>query len=160
MNRKLRHWWVILAVSGLFLAVVLVDVGAERENSRLEYDDVQHGYYSFISGIYLNWEDHSFDADGICTVCGYAKNSGAVLPGDLNKDGDVDSLDGLLLMRYLNGWDVTVECPDAMDVNADGKVDSLDGLLLMRYLNGWDVKLKTSNADTDTDGDVIADGWI
>ena len=139
MNRKLRHWWVILAVSGLFLAVVLVAVGAERENSRLEYDDVQHGYYSFISGIYLNWEDHSFDADGICTVCGYAKNSGAVLPGDLNKDGDVDSLDGLLLMRYLNGWDVTVECPDAMDVNADfGALVELElaaGCLCPLFLN-------------------------
>jgi hypothetical protein len=27
---------------------------------------------------------------------------------DVNQDGKVNSLDGLLLMRYLNGWDVTI----------------------------------------------------
>lgn len=64
------------------------------------------------------------------------------LTGDVNGDGEIDSLDGLLLMRYLNGWDVEIPCPDAMDANGDGNVDSLDGLLLMRFLNGWDVSLK------------------
>ena len=61
--------------------------------------------------------------------------------GDVNGDGVIDSLDGLLLMRYLNGWDVEIPCEQNMDVNADGVVDSLDGLLLMRFLNGWDVTL-------------------
>ena len=61
--------------------------------------------------------------------------------GDVNGDGVIDSLDGLLLMRYLNGWDVEIASPKAMDVNNDGVVDSLDGLLLMRFLNGWDVTL-------------------
>ena len=56
-------------------------------------------------------------------------------------DGKVNSLDGLQLMRYLNGWDLVINSPEAMDVNADGKVNSLDGLLLMRYLNGWDISL-------------------
>ena len=65
-----------------------------------------------------------------------------ILGGDVSGDGKVDTLDGLLLMRYLNGWDITIPDPQAMDVNADGKVNSLDGLLLMRYLNGWDVTLK------------------
>lgn len=65
----------------------------------------------------------------------------AVLYGDVNGDGDINSLDGLILMRYLNGWELTVSNPEAMDVNADGNVNSLDGLILMRYLNGWDVTL-------------------
>lgn len=65
-----------------------------------------------------------------------------VRKGDLTGDDKINSLDGLLLLRYLNGWNVEVQSPDAMDVNADGKVNSLDGLLLLRYLNGWDVSLQ------------------
>ena len=61
--------------------------------------------------------------------------------GDLTGDGKVNSLDGLLLLRYLNGWEVNIASPEAMDVNGDGKVNSLDGLILMRYLNGWNVTL-------------------
>ena len=61
--------------------------------------------------------------------------------GDLTGDGKINSLDGLLLMRYLNGWNVNIASPEAMDVNGDGKVNSLDGLILMRYLNGWNVNL-------------------
>ena len=63
------------------------------------------------------------------------------ISGDLTGDGKINSLDGLLLMRYLNGWDVNISAPEAMDVNGDGKVNSLDGLILMRYLNGWNVTL-------------------
>lgn len=60
---------------------------------------------------------------------------------DLNNDNKINSLDGLLLLRYLNGWDVEIVSPDAMDINGDSKVNSLDGLLLLRYLNGWDIDL-------------------
>ena len=64
-----------------------------------------------------------------------------IKPGDLTGDDKINSLDGLLLMRYLNGWNVNIASPEAMDVNGDGKVNSLDGLILMRYLNGWNVTL-------------------
>jgi hypothetical protein len=80
--------------------------------------------------------DHTF-ADGTCTGCGAADS----VPGDVNGDEKINSLDGLLLMRYLNGWNVNIASPEAMDVNGDGKVNSLDGLILMRYLNGWNVTL-------------------
>ena len=80
--------------------------------------------------------DHTFDEEK-CTECGALES----IPGDVNDDGKINSLDGLLLMRYLNGWNVDIASPEAMDVNADGKVNSLDGLILMRYLNGWNVTL-------------------
>lgn len=67
--------------------------------------------------------------------------SASFLYGDLNADGIVDSLDGLLLLRELNGWQQEIASPQAMDVSGDGVVDSLDGLILLRYLNGWDVTL-------------------
>lgn len=92
---------------------------------------------AFISGhTRINATGHTFD-DGICTVCGRSESA----PGDVNGDGKINSLDGLLLMRYLNNWDLVINSPEAMDVNADGKVNSLDGLLLMRYLNDWDITL-------------------
>ena len=66
----------------------------------------------------------------------------AYTSGDLTGDDKINSLDGLMLMRYLNGWsNLNIASPEAMDVNGDGKVNSLDGLLLMRYLNGWNVQL-------------------
>ena len=82
------------------------------------------------------YDEHTY-LHGVCTRCGEKM----FRIGDINDDGEIDSLDGLLLMRYLNGWDVEIAVEEAMDANADGIVDSLDGLLLMRYLNGWDVTL-------------------
>ena len=63
------------------------------------------------------------------------------VPGDLNSDGIINSLDGLLLMRYLNGWDITIANLELLDVNCDNTINSLDGLILMRYLNGWEITL-------------------
>ena len=63
------------------------------------------------------------------------------IPGDLTGDNNINTLDGLMLLRYLNGWDVDIASSDAIDVNGDGKINTLDGLILMRYLNGWDVTL-------------------
>lgn len=70
-----------------------------------------------------------------------AHRIGGVVPGDLTGDDKINSLDGLLLMRYLNGWEISIADLNAMDVNGDGKVNSLDGLILMRYLNGWNITL-------------------
>lgn len=61
--------------------------------------------------------------------------------GDLTGDDKINSLDGLMLLRHLNGWNIDIAVPEAMDVNADGKVNSLDGLMLLRYLNGWNIQL-------------------
>ena len=61
--------------------------------------------------------------------------------GDLNGDGKINSLDGLLLLRHLNSWNIDISVPEAMDINGDGKINSLDGLMLLRYLNGWKIEL-------------------
>ncbi len=81
---------------------------------------------------------HTYDSnkDRVCKVCGAKR-----ILGDLNNDGNINSLDGLILLRYLNGWKIDGVSPDVMDVNGDGVVNSLDGLMLMRYLNGWNIEL-------------------
>ncbi len=68
--------------------------------------------------------------------------------GDVNRDGVVDGLDVIRLMKYLagekdadTGMPVTVD-PYCADVNADEKVDEKDLLQLVRYLAGENVKLE------------------
>ena len=79
--------------------------------------------------------------DGNATYVAKFRLASETVSGDLNDDNKINSLDGLMLLRYLNGWDVNIASPASMDVNKDGKVNSLDGLILLRYLNGWDVTL-------------------
>lgn len=64
-----------------------------------------------------------------------------IITGDLNNDDKINSLDGLILLRYLNGWDIEIASPESMDINGDEKINSLDGLMLLRYLNGWNIEL-------------------
>ena len=61
-------------------------------------------------------------------------------PGDVNGDDRVNNKDASLLMKYLAGWDVSVNEP-ALDTNGDGKVNNKDASNLMKYLAGWDVAL-------------------
>lgn len=77
--------------------------------------------------------------DLTCNDCGYERPP--YTPGDVTGDDKINSLDGLMLLRHLNGWNLNIASPEAMDVNGDGKVNSLDGLMLMRYLNGWNINL-------------------
>ncbi len=99
----------------------------------------------YFNGTPLEYMEITIDIDGIFTSPEAVFFSGMLVsytPGDLTGDDRINSLDGLMLMRYLNGWsNLSIASPEAMDVNADGKVNSLDGLLLMRHLNGWNVQL-------------------
>ena len=63
------------------------------------------------------------------------------VPGDVNEDGKVNSVDAQLTMKYAAKWDVAINLSNA-DVNADGKVNSADAQLIMKYAAKWDVELK------------------
>ena len=60
--------------------------------------------------------------------------------GDVNRDGAVDTLDRMVLSRYLANWegysknDISLT---AADVNGDGMVDTLDRMILSRHLANW-----------------------
>ena len=60
-----------------------------------------------------------------------------ILWGDADGDGDVETADALLLMRYLIGLDTVDEENLAIcDVNGDGDVSLADALLIMRKAMG------------------------
>ena len=64
-----------------------------------------------------------------------------ITSGDVNDDGVVDTLDRMVLSRYLANWDeydVDSINMAAADVNGDGVVDTLDRMVLNRYLANWD----------------------
>ncbi len=58
------------------------------------------------------------------------------LLGDVDGDGFVTDWDGIVLDRYLAGWDVEIVMA-AADMDGSGEVDDWDGILLSRYLAGW-----------------------
>ncbi len=58
--------------------------------------------------------------------------------GDVNSDGEVNTLDRAILSRYLAKWvGYNSIHLGAADVNADGNVDTLDRAILARHLSGW-----------------------
>ncbi len=76
-----------------------------------------------------------------CTACGDSYVDSYVDPyvlGDANDDGFVTLADVTLLMKYLAGWDVTINEVNS-DANVDGKVNLADVTLIMKYLANWDV---------------------
>ena len=86
------------------------------------------------------------DVLGGCTAEGsvtftVAAASGDRVPGDVNEDGKVNSVDAQLTMKYAAKWAVTINTSNA-DVNADGKVNSADAQLIMKYAAKWNVVLK------------------
>ncbi len=61
--------------------------------------------------------------------------------GDLDGDEEITDWDGVLLARYLAGWNVNISNADALDIDGDGEITDWDGVLLDRYLAGWDIKI-------------------
>ncbi len=70
--------------------------------------------------------------------------------GDVNEDGEVNSEDAMLVMRYSMGVE-RIDNLAAADVNGDGEVNMADALLLFRYAMGisTDFNLGSSTAGTD-----------
>ena len=58
--------------------------------------------------------------------------------GDVNCDGVLSKADGMLLSRYIAGWEGIVIDPEAADINGDGEITKADGMILARYLAGWE----------------------
>ena len=61
-------------------------------------------------------------------------------PGDVNRDGNINMKDLVLIQQFINHWEVNI-VESAADVNDDGEINMKDLVLLQRYINGWEVVL-------------------
>ena len=61
-----------------------------------------------------------------------------VLIGDSNCDGKISKADGMLLARYIAGWEGITLDVDSADINRDGQISKADGMILARYIAGWE----------------------
>ncbi len=59
--------------------------------------------------------------------------------GDLDGDEEITDWDGILLTRYLAGWNIEVDALQALDIDGDGEITDWDGIIFDRYLAGWNV---------------------
>ena len=71
-------------------------------------------------------------ADYLLNLNWFLFTSDSSITGDINGDGDINTLDYIVLQRYLLGISDYVDA----DLNGDGAVNSVDYLLLRRYLLG------------------------
>lgn len=65
-----------------------------------------------------------------------------IMPGDVDGDEEVTSMDAILTLRYEAGWDLIDVVEAAMDVDNDDEATSMDAILMLRYEAGWEVELK------------------
>ena len=59
--------------------------------------------------------------------------------GDLDLDEEITDWDGVLLARYLAGWNVDVPDTLIFDIDGDGEITDWDGVMFDRTLAGWSV---------------------
>ena len=59
----------------------------------------------------------------------------------MDGDNEVTDWDGVMLARYLAGWNVEITTLDALDIDGDGEITDWDGVVLDRYLAGWNVSI-------------------
>jgi len=67
--------------------------------------------------------------------------TGPVKPGDVNFDGEIDTVDARMILQWIVGKTSFLGAQaTAADVNADSKVDTVDARLILQYIVG---KIKT-----------------
>ena len=80
----------------------------------------------------------------VTNIMEVAREKLPISDGDVNADYKINNKDLVLLMQYINGWNVKIEL-ESSDVNADGKINNKDFVMIMRYINGWDITLGSSS---------------
>lgn len=99
-----------------------------------------HDYKDVVTPPTMTEQGYTTHTCGTCGDSYVDSYVDLIIPGDVNNDGFVTLADVTLLMKYLAGWDVTIN-EVASDANADVKVNLADVTLLMKYLASWDVTL-------------------
>ena len=80
------------------------------------------------------------------------------LYGDADDNGVITSYDAVLILRYVNGWDMSSYSfnPLAADVDGNGVITSYDAVLILRYVNDWFDIFPVEMADVSLSGASVA----
>lgn len=98
---------------------------------------------TFSAGDITNIKEEAVSFTATAGKVTVSKDGGRV-PGDVNGDGKVTSLDSTLIKRYVvGGYEIATFIKANADVNGDGKITSVDATLVKRYVvGGYGVVLK------------------
>lgn len=88
----------------------------------------EHDGYTFVEWDY----DNSSVTDDIIITSVYDEVEEPLL-GDVNDDGEVNTYDVIIIVRYILGVG-EIEFPERADINDDGVVDMFDAILLLRMI--------------------------
>ena len=121
---------------------VCAECGYEKHecsfNENWNYNDTHH-WHECINCDEIADKAVHFDKDrnSVCDACGYEyPEEDALLWGDVNGDGLVDTKDSTRLSQYFAGHSVKI-IEDNADVNGDGSVTRADAMILARYVAKW-----------------------
>ena len=59
--------------------------------------------------------------------------------GDVNRDGDINDLDVIVICRYAANWKVNI-VKEAADFDGDGEILDADCITLARYVANWKIE--------------------
>jgi WD40 repeat protein len=100
-----------------------------------DYVQNEHGHEGFCIYCGEFAEEHAFDGQGLCVICGYQ----GLQTGDINKDGAVDVSDVTELLKILSGTYPQAP-PEAADLDGNGVLDVSDVTELLKILSGTSSK--------------------
>lgn len=119
-------------LTSVMIPKAVVVVGADAFSGCIALTDVSY------TGLESEWATVTIGQGNECLT--NANISYQTLYGDVDGDGRLSTLDSLLLMKKLAGWDVEID-KEAADVDGDGRLSTRDSLLLMKKLAGYNVTL-------------------
>lgn len=73
----------------------------------------------------------------------------AVVFGDSNSDGRVNTTDAICILRSIALWDIEIDSISS-NLNGDNAVNTTDVIMILRKLAGTDVKIKEPEVETET----------
>ncbi len=107
------------------------------ETDYIHFSGNMHADYTYVSGVFGTGTQVSI-IDG--TAKAVLETYTIVIFGDVNGDGNIDSIDAgkiVDIQNYMTSWDPVADAAfyKAADVNGDGNIDSIDAGLLVDSQN-------------------------
>ncbi|MBR2152801.1 MAG: hypothetical protein IJ944_05930 [Clostridia bacterium] len=113
-----------------------------------EYGDVDETNH--VGETELRNDSDYYTGDVYCLDCGEMIDQGDViesLMGDANGDGEVNTIDSMIICQYYAGFEVEIKLNNA-DVNVDGKINTVDSMIVSQYYVELVERLPVTNTNT------------